>query len=86
MQRIAGLPSEEKTCDALRRGSQMNRFHQLCRNLGLMVHNIKHPDGAVQKRVVNKSVEETRVDEKTTLRRTTIEEIEVRREHAPKNE
>jgi hypothetical protein len=62
----------------------MGLFHQLCRNLGLMVHNIKHPDapGSVRKQV-NKTVEETRVDEKTTLRRTTIEEIEVRREPRP---
>jgi hypothetical protein len=64
----------------------MNLFHQLCRNLGLMVHNIKHPDGEVQKLVVNKTVEEERMDEKTTLRRTTIEEIEIRREPAPKND
>ena len=66
----------------------MNLFHQLCRNLGLMVHNIKHPDapGSVEKHVVNKTVEEKRMDEKTTLRRTTIEEIEIRREPAPKND
>jgi hypothetical protein len=58
----------------------MNLFHQLCRNLGLMVHNVRHPDGPVQTQVVNKTVQETRVDETTTLRRTTIEEIEVRRD------
>lgn len=58
----------------------MSWFEQICRNLGLMVHNIQHPHGPVDKKVVNKTVEEKQVDEKTTLRRTVIEEIEVRRE------
>jgi len=44
-----------------------------------MMHNIKHPDGAVEKKVVNKTVEEKKLDETTTLRRTTIEEVEVRK-------
>ena len=57
----------------------MGLFLQLCRNLGLMMHNIKHPDGPVMKTVVNKRVEEKKVDETTTLRRTTIEEVEVRK-------
>ena len=58
----------------------MSWFEQLCRNVGLMVHNIKHPDGPVEKKVVNKTVEEMQVDETTVLRRTTIEEIEIQRE------
>jgi hypothetical protein len=56
----------------------MSWFTQLCRNVGLMVHNIKHPDGPVQT-TVKKTVEEMKIDETTTLRRTTIEEVEVRR-------
>jgi len=57
----------------------MNWFHQLCRNMGLMVHNIKHPDAGT-KRQVSRQVEEKKIDETTTLRRTTIEEIEIKRD------
>lgn len=57
----------------------MNWFHQLCRNMGLMVHNIKHPDAATN-RQVSRKVEEKKIDETTTLRRTTIEEIEIKRD------
>lgn len=64
----------------------MGWFEQICRNLGLMVHNIQNPDGPVEKKVVNKTVDEKQVDEKTTLRRTVIEEIEVRRESNEKKD
>ena len=57
----------------------MNWFAQMCRNVGLMFHNIQHPDGPVEKMVVNKTVEEKKVDETTTLRRTTIDEIEIKK-------
>ena len=58
-------------------------FQKLCRNLGLTVHNVKQPikDDAAQrgsKQVVKKEVEEEKVDENITLRRTTIEEIEMK--------
>ncbi|MHB1157423.1 MAG: hypothetical protein ACYC26_11385 [Phycisphaerales bacterium] len=53
----------------------MGTFAQLCRNLGLMIHNVKHPGR--EHKVVRKEVhEEKRGD--ITLRRTTIEEIEIR--------
>ena len=44
-----------------------------------MFHNIQHPDGSVEKKVVNKTVEEKKIDETTVLRRTTIEEIEIKK-------
>ena len=53
----------------------MGMFAKLCRNLGLMVHNVKHPDH--EHRVVNKKVEEEKRGN-LTLRRTTIEEIEIK--------
>ncbi len=59
----------------------MNWFERLCRNTGLMVHNIAHPDhpaGVGDRRAtVKKVVEEKQVSPTVTLRRTTIEEIEV---------
>lgn len=59
-------------------------FQRLCRQAGLMVHHIvtpvKGPDKA-EKREVSRTVEEERVSPTTTLRRTTIEEIEIRGEH-----
>lgn len=52
-------------------------FQQICRNLGLTVHNVMHPDEApAQKRTVNRTVEEEQVSDTVTLRRTTIEEVE----------
>lgn len=60
----------------------MNWFQSLCRNMGLMVHNIRNPDGAeVQKTVTQKSVEEKKINETTTLRRTVIEEVEIKKQH-----
>lgn len=58
-------------------------FQNLCRNLGLTVHNVKQPikDDAAKrpnKQVVKKEVEEEQIDENITLRRTTIEEIEMK--------
>ncbi len=56
----------------------MNWFAKLCRDLGLMVHNIKHPEDK-KHRVIHKEVEEEKQD-KVILRRTTIEEVEIRKE------
>ena len=61
----------------------MGWFQNLCRNVGLAVHNVKQPikDDAAErstKQVVKKEVEEEQVDENITLRRTTIEEIEMK--------
>lgn len=57
----------------------MGLFTQLCRNTGLMIHHIIRPDSErSRKREVGRSVEEKQVDATVTLRRTTIDEIEVR--------
>lgn len=57
----------------------MGWFTSLCRNLGLMVHNVAHPEDHPRKKVVKK---ETQVETKgnVVLRRTTIEEIEIKRD------
>jgi hypothetical protein len=59
----------------------MNWFLQLCRNTGLMIHHIRHPAGksAVERQEVKRTVEEKQVSPTVTLRRTTIEEIEVKK-------
>jgi hypothetical protein len=56
----------------------MGWFTNLCRNTGLMFHNIAHPEKDDSgKKVIRKEVEEEKVSENVTLRRTTIEEIEI---------
>ncbi|MCC7191957.1 MAG: hypothetical protein IT444_04150 [Phycisphaeraceae bacterium] len=58
----------------------MTWFEQFCRNMGLMLHNIRHPEGPRDTQTtVKKTVEEKKLDETTTLRRTVIEEVEVRK-------
>ncbi|MEM9881371.1 MAG: hypothetical protein AAF800_00450 [Planctomycetota bacterium] len=55
-------------------------FQSLCRNLGLAVHHVKHADTPpTHKQTVRHDTEEKQLNETTTLRRTTIEEIEVTR-------
>lgn len=58
-------------------------FHTMCRQVGLMVHHVRHPEGddqtTLEKRELGRQVEEKQVDEQVTIRRTTIEEMEVRR-------
>jgi len=51
-------------------------FQKLCRKSGLLVHDLINSGS--QKRTVSRNVEEKQVNDKVTLRRTTIEEIEVR--------
>ncbi|MBI1368665.1 MAG: hypothetical protein GC162_08435 [Planctomycetes bacterium] len=53
----------------------MNWFTNLCHNLGLMVHNIRHPDDPSNKQIVRKKTEEAQMGN-MILRRTTIDEIE----------
>lgn len=58
----------------------MGWFTKFCRQAGLTVHQIVKPVEQTQKREVSRRVEEKKVNEQVTLRRTTIEEIEVRKE------
>lgn len=55
----------------------MGWFAKTCRNVGLMIHNIRKPDGR-EKKIVRKDVEEQHRGD-VTLRRTTIDEIELKR-------
>ncbi|MEM6755785.1 MAG: hypothetical protein AAF586_01345 [Planctomycetota bacterium] len=59
----------------------MNAFHRLCRELGemtrLIVKPVDKPD--TQTTEVTRETEEKQINETTTLRRTTIEEIEVKK-------
>lgn len=52
-----------------------NWFTRLCRNVGLAVHHVGHP-GKQQQVTRQETTEEKRGD--VTLRRTTIEEIEIK--------
>ncbi|HEX7010594.1 MAG TPA: hypothetical protein VF184_11460 [Phycisphaeraceae bacterium] len=62
----------------------MGLFHQLCRNAGLMIHHIIRPVGGhAQRRQVSRQVEEKKVSDTITLRRTTIEEIEIKNQPLP---
>jgi hypothetical protein len=49
-------------------------FTKMCRDVGLMIHNIRKPDH--EPRRVRRTVDQQRQGN-VTLRRTTIEEIEV---------
>lgn len=60
-------------------------FPQLCRNLGLTVHHVVKPVKDYNKTVVNQTVEEKKIDATTTLRRTTIDEIEITPRKDPTN-
>ena len=53
-----------------------NWFTRLCRNVGLMAHNVKRPE-KTETHVLRKDVEEKQ-NGNVTLRRTTIDEVEIR--------
>jgi len=64
----------------------MGWFTKICRNAGLMIHNLKDPEGEKGTRqVVSRRVEEDKVSESVTLRRTTIEEVEVKSPRDPQS-
>lgn len=59
-----------------------NWFTRLCYSTGKTLHDIMKPvDGKAtsQKTTVNKTVEEKKLNENVTLRRTTIDEIEIKK-------
>lgn len=55
----------------------MGWFNRLCRNTGLMIHHAAKPV-AGSKTIVSHETQEKKISETTTLRRITIEEIEVK--------
>ena len=63
----------------------MGWFTQLCRNTGLMIHHATKPAKG-QKKVVRHETQEQKVNETVTLRRTTIEEIEVKQDAPAKDD
>ena len=54
----------------------MSWFQRICRDVGLMIHHARHPEQRKERRLVRKDVEQERRGG-VTLRRTTIEEIEL---------
>jgi hypothetical protein len=56
----------------------VNWFEKMCRDLGLMVHNMTHHEDP-QRKVIKKEVEQEDRGN-MILRRTTIEEVEVKRD------
>ncbi len=56
----------------------MSWFERLCRNTGLMIHHTINPPKKNERKEVKRTVEEKQVSPTTILRRTTIEEIEIR--------
>ena len=55
----------------------MGWFTRLCRNTGLMIHHATMPlRKSKHQMVMNEKIEEDRVSDNITLRRTTIDEIE----------
>lgn len=56
----------------------MGIFTSLCRNVGLMIHHVAHPNDKPQQRELKRTVEQEKRGN-VTLRRTTIEEIEFSR-------
>ncbi len=61
----------------------MDWFARLCRNAGLMIHHTIEPLRKTKTTRVSHSTEEHQPDERVTLRRTTIEEIEIHPPDAP---
>ncbi|MEM1099191.1 MAG: hypothetical protein AAGH92_10430 [Planctomycetota bacterium] len=55
-------------------------FQKLCRQTGLAIHGVMHPSTTGQSAEVHRTVEEQQVSDTVTLRRTTIEEIEIKPE------
>ena len=50
-------------------------FQKLCRHTGLTIHHVIHPTRKVQ---TQRTVQEQQAGDKIVLRRTTIEEVEIR--------
>lgn len=58
-------------------------FQKLCRNVGLAVHHVKHPEsggeqGKLRKQTLTHTVEQEQLSDRVTLRRTVIEEVEIK--------
>jgi len=58
----------------------MNWFERLCRQTGLTIHQVIKPVERSTKQEIRRETQERQVNDKVTLRRTTIEEIEIKKE------
>ena len=58
-------------------------FQKLCRNAGLAVHAVTQAGEGSNKQTVKRTVEERKVNENVTVRRTVIEEIEYKQSPPP---
>jgi len=56
----------------------MGWFTTFCRQTGLMIHRIIRPASNDHRTVINRINERSDPDPSVTLRRTTIEEVEIR--------
>jgi len=57
----------------------MGWLNKLCRNTGLMIHNAVDPyDEKKNRKVVSKKIESKQISPSVTLRKTTIEEVQVK--------
>jgi hypothetical protein len=56
----------------------MNWFERMCRNAGLTMHHLRHPQDAAGTQELRRTIEEQALSPTVTLRRTTIEEVEVK--------
>ena len=64
-----------------------NWFLNLCRDTGLMIHQVASPgpaggndkSGTTRKHKLSETREETQLNDSVTLRRTTVEEVEIKR-------
>ena len=63
----------------------MGWFETFCRNAGEVIGLIIKPVKRTGPRILNKAVEEKKVSPTVTLRRTTVEEVEVKQENAERH-
>ncbi len=59
----------------------MQWFERLCRSVGLMIHNVRHPEG--RKQTVRREKQE-RQRGSVKLRRTTVDEVVYDRDEPPR--
>jgi hypothetical protein len=55
----------------------MGLFASLCRNVGLMIHHVAHPNEKTERHELKRTMEQEKRGS-VTLRRTTIEEVEIK--------
>ena len=59
----------------------MSWLQKFCRDAGLMIHHVIQPLKGT--RQIDRKTEQKKLNDNVTLRRTTIDEIEIRQERSP---